>query len=344
MIFIRQLHLNECKEPNIDTVLAKPPGEYSANETVWIDMQDPTADETAMILTGWLGVHDLVVEDIAHSALSDSHGGWKMHPPKAEQFDDYLFLIYRTIELPKHLSTDSHHTLIDRLLQAQINIVLNKGVFVTIHIGSLNSVDTVRQSIDKNPQLLQRGPDFLAAMVADAAVKHLIAVHDSIISRLSELERLVLKSTAERIVLRLQRMKRHLLQYRMAIVHMNEMMQRLSRGDYKYVDIQEAAYFRDVYDNTILAEEQIELLREEIKGLIDLHFSISQSRLNEIMRRLTALGTIFLPVMTIASWYGMNFVHMPELEFWWTYPAITLFVTLTVVVLFVFFKRRGWLD
>ncbi len=343
MISVRQYSTGQCLHPSVERALLIHPTEYAASGMIWIDMQSPTPEEENRVLVDWFGVNELVIEDIHRTEELTNDVAWQLHPPKAEEYPNFLFLIYRAMHIPGKIESEEPAAYIRRIRPAQVNVLLNRGVVITHHHGDITALDNVRKRVDANPHILSRGPDYLAAVVADAAVDDLFTINDLIARRLEEYEKVILRSTSNMIVVRLQRGRRLLLQYRNAITRMNEMIGRMARGNLMFVDQAEVAYFRDVHDHTIQALEQIDQLTVETNNLLELHFAMTNARLNEVMRRLTALSTIILPATFITSWYGMNFENMPELKLWFSYPLLIVIVLSLVAVLLIYFRRRGWL-
>ncbi len=343
MVTIRQYSNGTVLTPELGDVVRFSPAEYSPDSMVWINIQDPDDDELDVVLKQWLCVSDLVMEDVQTSLSEHSSDHWKIHPPKAEEFPNHLFLIYHAVILPEPSSFADASTTLTKIKRTQVNLLLNSGVLVTIHYAALPVIQGLLQRCLGNASLLSRGPDYLSAVIADNVVETLYELNELISLRLVEMERLVMKSASTRTLVRLQQLRQVLLRYRLACSRMSEMMHKLYRGDFVYVDVSEAAYFRDVFDHLGQVLEQIEMFREETNGLVDLHFSMSNSRLNDVMKQLTLISTIFLPVTFVTSWYGMNFVHMPELSLWYAYPGVLIFVVLTALMLYVWFRKRGWI-
>jgi magnesium transporter len=334
---------NECVHPSLDEVLAIAPSEYASDSLLWIDLESPDPEDEHRILVEWFGVNELVLEDIHRYNDPDDERGWRLHPPKAEEYPNYLFLIYRSLALPARSEDEELRTYLERVKNMQVNVLVNDGVVITHRLGQIASIDRVHVRVQANPWHMRRGPDFMAAMVADSSVDDLFTLNDLVSDSLEETEQSIMRNSNAVSIVRLQRGRRQLQQYRLSTTRMSEMMGRMARGHLAFVDNTEVAFFRDVHDHTVQAQEQIEQLLQEADNLIELHFAINNSYLNEVMRRLTVLSTIFLPITFITSWYGMNFAHMPELHWGIAYPLVLVLVLVIAGGLMNLFRKRGWL-
>ncbi|MCO6465788.1 MAG: magnesium transporter CorA family protein [Bradyrhizobiaceae bacterium] len=343
MVTVSHLHNGMLATLELREALAVAPTAYTTANTIWIDMQDATAEEEQSVLADWFGVNDYVMEDIRSSQNNGGGFGWNLHPPKMDEFPTFLFMVYRSASIPTQNTTTDLTAFVHHITPRQINVLISPGVVITHACGNANAVETLRRSVRRNPNVLQRGSDYIAAMLADAIVDDLFTINEALSGRFEELEKVILRKTSTLFVVRLQRARRLLLQYRASATRMADMIGRLAHLRTRLIDKSEGLIFGDVHDHMQQAIEQVDLLLSESTNLIELHFSMSNSRLNEIMRRLTALSTIFLPITFITSWYGMNFEHMPELEWEVSYPILMSVMVVIVVVILAVFRKRGWL-
>lgn len=343
MVTVKQLQGEHCTTRDMYDVLQQDVASFHADAMIWIDMQDPTEAEEQDVLSKWFGVNDYVLEDARTAVKTSSELGWDLHPPKVEEFPGFLFLVYRAVYLPKATQSGGSISIVNQVAPRQISVLIAKGVLITHVVGHANAIESLRRKVDGNPQMMKRGPDYIAALLADAIVDDSFDVNEAIAKKFDELEKSILRKTSTLSVVRLQRTRRLLLQYRSSALRMTDMIGRMARSNTSLIDKPELLIFRDVHDHIHQAVEQIDLLISESSNLIELHFSMANSRLNEVMRRLTALSTIFMPITFVTSWYGMNFRHMPELAWEMSYPVLLSIIVILIAVLLAIFRKRGWL-
>lgn len=306
---------------------------------VWVDMEAPSAEEEQQILVNWLGAHELVMDDIRHAASSQE----EIHPPKVEEFDDYLFLIFHDLPIPVRSPEEEIGPFIHRIRGQQINFLLTERLILTHHAVALPSVADVQRQTSMSLLAIQRGPDYITALILDKCVDSLTSYNDLVEQRIEELERLVLKGESTYTIRRLLDHKNRNQTVRRRLAVHREVVARLSRSEFKVIGVDEGVYYRNVLDHLNHAIDEVDNIRESILSMIDLYFSLSSARLNQIMRVLTVISTIFLPITFVTSWYGMNFHHIPELEWVYGYPFVVSFIAIVALSMMYYFRKRGWL-
>lgn len=312
------------------------------NSMLWIDISNPSTDEEQLVFRDCLPIHPLALSDIRRGLRVSAEDD--IHHPKVEEFPDYLLVIAHSLELRKTIPTDDVHKKTSHIVTSQLSAVVTKQLLITHHPGELQSIEQSINSCVKNPKLMSKGPDYILHLALDNVVDMYIEVSNHIETKVESLEGVVLKEPNTRTLLRLLQLRRTLQEFRRTIQYLREMVYRLSRGEFSLVSIEESVYYRNVYDHLVRVHDQVETVRESVSGLVEVYFSVTSARLNNVMKVLTVISTIFLPITFITSFYGMNFRHMPELGEPWAYPAvIVLIVTISVIMIFSF-KRRGWLD
>lgn len=329
----------EFRTHTVDELCASLPASIPETAVVWVDMSNPSAEDEHRILTTWLGVHELVLDDMRHNeGLAEG-----MHPPKVEEFDDYLFLIFHAVPIPERKPDEDVGTFIHRIRGQQINFILTERMIVTHHEVALACVGDVQRSVLKNRMAIERGPDYITALILDEIVDSMNAYNALVEDRIEELERLVMKGESTYTIRRLLDHKNRNQFTRRKLMQHREIVSRLSRGEFKMVGMDEAVYYRNVHDHLVHAVDHVDTIRESILSLIDLYFSMSSTRLNQVMRYLTVISTVFLPITFITSWYGMNFQHMPELDWVFGYPMVITIIVVISIAMFLVFRKRGWL-
>jgi magnesium transporter len=290
---------------------------------VWIDA-DERSEVLERFLHDCLELHGLVVEDIFSERLT----------PKVEDYGEYLYIVMhgvrRDAEDPESLGT------------VEADLVIGPNWVFTHHDLPMRSVEAVRDELARNPRALARGPAYLAHGVIDHLTDHYLPVMDRFDEEIDDLERDVVANPTPDLLQRLFGMKRSIQRLRRISMYQRDILQRLSRGEFERIPQSSLVFYRDVYDHFVRISDLAESYRELIGSGLEIYMSVTANRTNEIMKVLAIISTIMLPLTFIAGLYGMNFKHMPELDWRYGYPA-ALGLMAVVATLFVsWFRRRRW--
>lgn len=298
---------------------------------VWIGLHEPTEAEFDQVSEEF-GLHPLAVED----AL-------KAHQrPKLEVFEDSLFAVLK----PVHYEPDS-----DVVTSGEVMVFMGDAFVVTVRHGDEAPLGAVRQRLEAEPEMLRHGPTTVLYAIADAVVDHYIDVADELQTDLEELEAVVFSPQAGRsrnTASRIYTFKRQILEFRRATWPLAMPLARLAgNGPYapKVPFVNEAAqpFFRDVSDHLTRVNESVEGLDRLVSDILSADLAQTSVRQNDDMRKISAWAAMAAVPTMIAGVYGMNFEHMPELHWTWSYPAVIVLMALIEVGLYRLFKRRGWL-
>ncbi|MFD5229608.1 magnesium/cobalt transporter CorA [Streptomyces qaidamensis] len=303
----------------------------TAGGFVWIGLHEPTEDEFGHV-TREFGLHPLAVED----AL-------KAHQrPKLEVYDDSLFVVLKPVAYEPQSDTVS---------SGEIMIFLGDSFVVTVRHGEGSPLKAVRHRLEQEPELLGKGPTAVLYAVADATVDHYLDVATELQTDLEGLEAEVFspdgggsRNTASRIY----DFKRQVLEFRRATGPLAPPMSRLagtaSTGvAVPFVDDRARPFFRDVNDHLTRVNESVENLDRLVSDILSAHLAQMSVRQNDDMRKISAWAAMAAIPTMLAGVYGMNFDHMPELRWVWSYPALLVLMAVLEVMVFRLFKRRGWL-
>lgn len=295
------------------------------NVLVWVSMENPD-DADFSVLTKLFHFHPLTIEDCMSKGYQ---------PPKVDDFGDYIFLIVHSARPEKDLTG---------LETDELNLFLGKNYLVTVFQGDRSMpVETVKNRIKKDERLAQNGSDFLCHAVLDAMVDEYLPVIDKMEDEIDWLEDLVLAKPSPQTMERIINLKHSIMTLRRIISPMREVMNRLSRDDFPMIDQQSRIYFRDIYDHLVRIQDLSDTIRDIVSGTMDIYLNSTSLRLNEVMKALTIVSTIFLPLSFLAGVYGMNFLHqLPEYD--WSLGIIFFWAICIVVAggMLLFFKKRGW--
>ena len=308
--------------------LARHRPEWSAVR--WINVDGLSDMEVIHGLATKYNLHPLAVEDLLHMPQRP-----KVEPFGAVggEFQARLFLITRMLQIK-----DEH------LHSEQISIFLGHKTVLTFQESRGDVWDPIRQRINtKGSRIRGNDASFLTYSLLDATIDHWFPILEHLGDRLEELEDLVLDRPQRQIISDIHQIKRELLQLRRAAWPTREVVSTLQRESHECMSDVTRVYLRDLYDHTVQIIDMIETYRELSADLTETYMSSISNRMNEIMKVLTIIGTIFIPLTFLAGVYGMNFHYFPELEKAWAYPAFWGVCALLAGIMLFLFRRRGWL-
>jgi magnesium transporter len=270
------------------------------------------------------GLHPLIQEDIA-----------SVHQrPKVEAYDDYLYLVLHM------LSFDTER---QRVQSEQISLILGKGFVFSFQERVGDVFDLVRERLRATVgRIRARGADYLAYALTDAVVDGYYGILEKVGDQVEVLDKTIMQGPREDTLHHIHELKQEMLVIRRAVWPVRELMAQLLRDEHPLVSVETKVYLRDVYDHSIQVLDMVETLRDLSSGLTDLYLSSVAHRQNEIMKVLTIMASIFIPLTFLAGVYGMNFEHMPELAIPWAYPAVLGVMLAAALGMAWFFKRKGW--
>jgi magnesium transporter len=323
--------LTETSPASLSDLSAAPPPAIR-----WINVDGLGDIETLQQIGAAFGLHPLVLEDIVN-----------LHQrPKVEAYDGYMFIV---LLMPVTVGTAMHGPA-DRLETEQVSMALGRDFVVTFQERPGDSFEPVRHRL-RSPggQIRQRGPDYLAYALIDAAIDAFFPILEAFGEQVEELEDDVIAHPGARQIARIHDMKRNLLMARRALWPLRDMLNALLREDSPLIEAHTRIFLRDCHDHAIQLIDMIETYREICSGLVDIHLSSASNRMNEVMKILTIIATIFIPLTFIVGVYGMNFdpaagpLSMPELGWRYGYPAVLTLMALIAVGLVIWFRSKGWI-
>ncbi|MBA4063608.1 MAG: magnesium and cobalt transport protein CorA [Isosphaera sp.] len=318
----------------------------------WVDLSDPTPAEEEKVFRTFLPVHSLTFGDITKERRTPSEG---THLPKVEEFPDYLFAVVNPLPpglaeslgpAKKGAPRPSLRELRERRKhRPQLSAVMTRNVLVTHHYRPLACVDAARGFAERHADAARRGPDFLFHHVLDAMVDEYSPVVDAVGARLDALETRVFRDPSPQLLARLLRLKRVVTGLRKTLILEREVLARLTRGEFDLVDEREIVYYRNVYDHLVRYTELVEAAREMVSDLMESHLSAVSTRLNQVMKVLTMISTVVLPMTLVAGVYGMNFEEnvSPSFKSDWGFPFALGMMALLGVGSVAYFRARRWL-
>ncbi len=300
-------------------------GEDAAQVT-WLRVRGISDLDKIRLVGERFGLHALVLEDVINTD----------HRPKLEDFEDYLFLVGRRLQIaPEGM----------KVTKKQSSLILGRGWVISFGEDADSTayspmVERLRKGVGRSRKL---GADYLFSALLDIMVDSYFQVVEALEDRVEEIENEVMDQPDERVLTRIYHLKRQVLQLRRTIWPMREAANALIRDEFPLIGEQVLPFVRDIYDHTTHVLEATDALRENLSALLDLCLSQAGNRMNQVMKVLTIIATIFIPLTFLAGLYGMNFKYMPELDLAWSYPALLVVMSLMALVMILFFRRKRWL-
>jgi magnesium transporter len=306
------------------------PGALRMRDAVlWVDFESTPAAEDEPILLNVFGFHPLAVDD----ALQESH------VPKVDDWDQYLYVVLHAIAIGADRS---------ELATLELDVFLGPNYIVTHHDAPIPAVGHVWESSQRDERYLSRGTDHVLYRIVDEMVAAYMPVVEKIDEAVETLEDEIFDRPTPRNLAELIQLKRSLLHLRRIIAPQREVLNKLARDDYPVIDAKDRVFFRDVYDHLVRLHDINESMRDLVAGALDTYLSVINNRMNDIMKTLTVITTLFMPLTFLTGFFGMNFfapVAQPLqtwtalLPFW-----ITLGVMISAPVGMIFWlRRRGWM-
>ncbi|HMN63239.1 MAG TPA: magnesium/cobalt transporter CorA [Anaerolinea sp.] len=293
---------------------------------LWVNLCSPTLEESNHVLTDLFQFHPLAVEDCQSIGYQT---------PKIDDFGAYIFIIAHALPVNRaDISAEN---------SMELNIFVADNYLVTSYNREIMPpVEDGKKRLDRDDRLIKNGPDFLCHAILDHLVDDYMPLLDELDEHLELLEDRVLEKPTPEILSELIEQKHMLMALRRIISPQREIINRLSRDDYTMIDRQSRIYYRDIYDHLVRIQDLSESLRDIVSGVMDIYLNSTSMRLNEVMKALTVVSTIFLPLSFVAGVYGMNFHYMPELAWRFGYLFVWVIFVSIFVGMLVWFKRRNW--
>lgn len=312
----------DCEELQPEQVdgLSRPVDE----SVIWINVGGVHQVEVVETLGKQFSLHPLMLEDVANTDQR----------PKLDDYETYFFLVMKMLSLTNR----------NEIAVEQVSLVLGRNYVLSFQENGTDVFQPVRERLRGGKgRLRQSGADYLLYALVDAIVDQYFAVLESLGEKIEALQQTVVDDPRPETLNDIHALKRQLLFLRRAVWPLRDVMNNLSRSNCPFLQEPTKVFFRDVYDHVVQIVDTIETLREMVSASLDIYLSSVSYRLNAVMRVLTVITTIFMPLSFIASIYGMNFEHMPELQSRWGYPLVLAVMTAVGVGMLLLFKKKRWL-
>ncbi len=314
-------HFEEKEIRSVDECLP-----YKDKATVtWINVDGIHDTEIIEKLGNGFGLHPLVMEDILHTGQR----------PKMDDYSDYIYIVLKMLYHDKNMEID----------EEQVSLILGSNFVISFQEDKEGDVfNPVRERIRNGKGRSRKmGADYLAYALMDAIVDHYFTILEKLGEKIELLEETLLTTPTPQTLQKIHQLKRELIFLRKSVWPLRDVVGGLERRESPLIKETTVIFFRDVYDHTVRVIDMIETFRDMMSGMLDIYLSSINSRMNEIMKVLTIIATIFIPLTLIASIYGMNFKYMPELEWHWGYPVVLLTMAVLSILMLIYFRRKKWI-
>ena len=302
-----------------------------ADGTTWVHATE--ADEAEMRRIGEVfDLHPLALEDVRTNVR-----------PKTEEYADYTLVVVKTATLRRGETTFE-----EEIRDEAVGVFFGKDWVVTLAVGQAEAVNRVRRAVESGDErLLHRGPDFTAYRVIDVVVDEYFGLLDTIEDDIEGIEEAVLESPDRDTLSEINSVRRELLSFRKLAWPTREAVGVLARGDPAHVQESTEKYYRDVYDHLVQLVDLTETYRDLASGARDIYLNALSQSTNEVMKVLTVVATIFIPLTFVVGVYGMNFAdsayNMPELGWTYAYPAVMIGMFAVALVMLRYFRRQAYI-
>jgi magnesium transporter len=295
---------------------------------LWVDFEAVPDTETEPVLRKTFGFHPLAIDD----ALNESH------VPKLDDWGHYLYIVLHTVVF------DQKDEDVDTL---ELDIFVGKNYMVTHHDQPIEAVSRVWAAIQRDDRFLKNGADHLLYRLMDEIVTSFMPVVEQLDLSLDQIEDEIFGKPTTGTLEKLFSIKRSVLYLRRILAPQREVLNKLARDEFEVIDEHDRIFFRDVYDHLVRMYDITESVRELVSGALDSYLSVVNNRLNDVMKTLTIITTLFMPISFIASFFGMNFFQPTiPLGVWTRWPAFLitlLIIVLTPLSMFLWMRRRRWM-
>jgi len=314
--------------------------EFLEKEVAAIDDCLPYKERDSVTWINITGIHDMgIIETLGkkfdlHPLLLEDVANTEQRP-KMDDFGNYLFIVLKMLYFEKEKKGIQHE---------QVSLILGPGFVISLQEFEADVLGPLRERIRKGKgRIRSRESDYLMYALVDTIVDHYFHLFEDIGEKIEILQEQVITDPRPEILQQIQTLKREMIFLRKSVWPLREIVSALVRGDSSLVKDDTILFLRDIYDHTIQVIDTIETYRDMLSGMMDIYLSSVSNKMNEVMKVLTMIATIFIPMTFLAGLYGMNFKHMPELELKWAYPVFWLVIIVVFFSMLVWFKRKKWL-
>lgn len=301
------------------------------NLFLWVDLESPTAQENKYVLQDVFHFHPLSIEDCVTASPSPKVDEYS--PKEEDRFMPYLFIAIHAVDYSRKDGV---------FATSELDFFLGKNFLVTYHAGPLRSVSLTEERAVKATTNIARAPDRVAHTLLDSIVENYKPALDELSLEIAELEQQALQHPTTQTLNKILQVKKEVLHLRQIIGPQREVLACFARGDFKLIRAHLVPYYRDVYDALFHISELAQGYTDTLTGILQVYLNMSSNHTGEVVKLLTMITVITTPLMMVGTWYGMNFKHMPELDWKYGYSAALALTVLSTLATYWYFKRKKW--
>jgi magnesium transporter len=320
-----RLHTKDIETFLMPTLLA------DTNLFLWVDLENPTPEETKFVLEDVFHFHPLSIEDCV--AVSPSPKVEEYTPKEEDKFWPYLFMVIHAVDYSRKDGV---------FATSELNFFLGKNFLVTYHVVPLRSISSTEERCLKGTVHVARAPDRVAHTLLDGIVENYKPALDELSLEIAELESQAVQNPSSQTLNKIVQIKKEVLHLRQIIGPQREVLARFAKGEFKVIRPHLVPYYRDVYDALFHISELAQNYTDSLTGILHVYLNMSSNQTGEVVKVLTMITVITTPLMIIGTWYGMNFKNMPELD-WKLGYELAMGITLVSTALTVWwFRKKKW--
>ena len=301
------------------------------NLFLWVDLESPTTEETKYVLEDVFHFHPLSIEDCVTASPSPKVDEYT--PKEGDWFTPYLFIVIHAVDYSRKDGV---------FATSELNFFLGKNFLVTYHQGPLRSVSLTEERAVKATTQIARAPDRVAHTLLDSIVDNYKPALDELSLEIAELEQQALQHPTAQTLNKILQVKKEVLHLRQIIGPQREVLARFARGEFKLIRAHLVPYYRDVYDDLFHISELAQGYADTLTGILQVYLNMSSNRTSEVVKLLTMITVVTTPLMMVGTWYGMNFRHMPEVDWKYGYAAAFTLTLLSTLATCWYFRKKKW--
>ncbi|MGC8743399.1 MAG: magnesium/cobalt transporter CorA [Verrucomicrobiia bacterium] len=301
------------------------------NLFLWVDLENPTAEETKLILGDIFHFHTLSIEDCVIESSSPKVE--EFIPKDEDKFSYYIFMIIHAVDYSRKDGV---------FATRELDFFLGKNFLVTYHTVPMKAIQVLEERCTKGNAHIARAPDRIAHTLLDQIVENYKPALDELSFEIASLEEQVLKKTDRDTLNQIIQIKKEVLHLMSIIGPQREVLSRFARGEFKLIRPHIVPYYRDIYDSLFRISGLAQRYMDSLTAILQVYLNLSSNQTSEVVKLLTLITVITTPIMIVGTWYGMNFKNMPELDWKYGYLSAAIITTAATILTYWFFKKKKW--
>ena len=320
-----KLHSKDLEIFLMPTLLA------DTNLFLWVDLENPTPEETKFILDDLFHFHPLSIEDCV--AISSSPKVEEYQPKEDDRFAPYLFMVVHAVDYSRKDGVFGTR---------ELDFFLGKNFLVTYHVGPFKSIETTEEMCSKSAVHIARAPDRVAHNLLDGIVENYKPALEELSMEIAAMEEQALQHPTKEVLNKILQVKKEVLHLRQIIGPQREVLARFARGEFKLIRPHMTPYYRNVYDGLFHISELAQNYTDSLTGILQVYLNMSSNQTGEVIKLLTLITIITTPLMMVGTWYGMNFQDLPEVKWRYGYWMALTITSITTGATIWYFRKKKW--